>query len=72
MFFTRFRQAIHTIPEPFGLQTPGQPTQEELYRIRTAAEAYRSRVLGALLWDLISLPGNLLRRAFGRLARQVV
>jgi hypothetical protein len=61
---------MNAVPAPFVIQTPGLPTQDELSRIRAAAEAHRGRVLGALLRDLVSLPGDLLRGGPARAERQ--
>jgi hypothetical protein len=52
---------MNAVPAPFVIQTPGRPTQDEISCIRAVAEAYRGRVLGALLRDLVNLPGDLLR-----------
>jgi len=71
MLFPRTRAMLDAIPASFTIQTPDRPTQDELLRIRAAAETHRTRVLAALLRDLASLPANLLRRGFSKTRQQV-
>jgi len=70
MPFSRTRAVLNVVPASPASRTPGMPTHSEIEAIRIAAAAHRSRMLGAILLDLLTLPADLLRDRVVRTDRQ--